>query len=116
MNVQLYVSGLIVSINLLHMCSKCIFNIQLHCTFRAHLFIMEVKAEKDVFRKREYRRRKREDRESLEDFMAFVAERDLELFLEFQAKRDKESSEQDRQEEESLAAQYVLDFDTSLLE
>jgi hypothetical protein len=39
---------------------------------------MEVKAEKDVFRMREYRRRKREDRESLEDFMAFVAERDLE--------------------------------------
>jgi hypothetical protein len=52
------------------------------------------------------------------DFMAFVAERDLELFLEFLAKRAMESppSEQDCQEpEESLAAQYVLDFDTSLL-
>jgi hypothetical protein len=50
------------------------------------------------------------------DFMAFVAERDLELFLEFLAKRAMESppSEQDCQEE-SLAAKYVLDFDTSLL-
>jgi hypothetical protein len=49
--------------------------------------------------------------------MAFAAERDLELFLEFQAKRAMKSppSEQDCQEE-SLAAQYVLDFDTSLLE
>jgi hypothetical protein len=49
--------------------------------------------------------------------MAFVAERDLELFLEFQAKRAMESppSEQDCQEE-SIAAQYALYFDTSLLE
>jgi hypothetical protein len=77
--------------------------------------MMEVKAEKGALRMREYRRRKQKDRETLEDFMAFVAERDLELFLEFQAKRAKESSEQDRQEE-SLAAQYVLDFDTFLLE
>ena len=52
-----------------------------------------------------------------EDFMAFVAERDLELFLEFQAKRAMESppSEQDCQEK-SVAAQYVLNFDTSLVE
>jgi hypothetical protein len=76
---------------------------------------MEVKAGEGALRIREYRRRKPKDRETLEDFMAFVAERDLELFLEFQAKRAKESSEQDRQEE-LLAAQYVLDFDTSLLE
>jgi hypothetical protein len=76
---------------------------------------MEVKAGEGALRIREYRRRKQKDRETLEDFMAFVAERDLELFLEFQAKRAKESSEQDRQEE-LLAAQYVLDFDTSLLE
>jgi hypothetical protein len=49
--------------------------------------------------------------------MAFVAERDLELFLEFKAKRAMESppSEQDCHEE-PVAAQYVLDFDTSLLE
>jgi hypothetical protein len=76
---------------------------------------MKVKAGEGALRIREYRRRKQKDRETLEDFMAFVAERDLELFLEFQAKRAKESSEQDRQEE-LLAAQYVLDFDTSLLE
>ena len=65
----------------------------------------------------EYRRRKWEDKATHEDFMAFAAERDLELFLEFQAKRAMKSppSEQDCQEE-SLAAQYVLDFDTSLLE
>jgi hypothetical protein len=76
---------------------------------------MEVKAGEGALRMREYRRREQKDRETLEDFMAFVAERELELFLEFQAKRAKESSEQDRQEE-LLAAQYVLDFDTSLLE
>ena len=54
----------------------------------------------DALRMREYRRRKREDKATREDFMAFVAERDLELFLEFQAKRAMESppSEQDCQE------------------
>jgi hypothetical protein len=62
---------------------------------------MEVKAEKDALRMREYRRRKQKDRETLEDFMAFVAERDLELFLEFQAKRVMKSSSE---QEESLAA------------
>ena len=78
---------------------------------------MEVKAEKDALRMREYRRRKQKDRETLGDFMAFVAERDLELFLEFQAKRAKESSERvSKSQEELLAVQYVLDFDTSLLE
>ena len=86
-----------------------LINIQLHCTFRAHLLIMEVKAEKNALRMREYRKRKQKDKVILEDFMAFVAERDLELLLEFQAKRAKESSEQDRKEE-SLAAKYVSRF------
>jgi hypothetical protein len=78
---------------------------------------MEVKTEKDALHMRKYRRRKREDKATREDFMAFVAERDLELFLEFKAKRAMESppSEQDCHEE-PVAAQYVLDFDTSLLE
>jgi hypothetical protein len=53
---------------------------------------MEEKAEKDTLRMREYRKRKREDNATREDFMAFVAERVLELFLEFQAKRATESS------------------------
>ena len=77
---------------------------------------MEVKAEKNALRMREYRKRKQKDKAILEDFMAFVAERDLELLLAFQAKRANECSEQGHQEKESLAAQYVLDFDTPLLE
>jgi hypothetical protein len=63
---------------------------------------MEVimKTGKDAaFRMREYRRRKREDKATHEDFMAFVAERDLELFLKFREKRAIESppSEQGNQ-------------------
>ena len=84
----------------------CLIIIQLHCTFRAHLLIMEVKAEKNDLRMHEYRKRKQKDKVILEDFMAFVAEQDLELLLEFQAKRAKESSGQGH-EEESLAAQCV---------
>ena len=63
------------------MCVLNVFNIQLHCTSCAHLFIMEVKSEKDALRMREYRRQKQKDKAIHEDFMAFVAERDLELFL-----------------------------------
>ena len=70
-----------------------LINIQLHCKFRAHLLMMEVKAEKNALRMREYRKRKQKDKVILKDFMAFVAEQDLELLLEFQAKRAKESSE-----------------------
>ena len=63
------------------MCVLNVFNIQLqlHCIFCAHLFLMEVKAEKDALRMREYRRRKQKDKAIHEDFMAFVAERDFEL-------------------------------------
>ena len=86
---------------------------QLHVSCSLVHAVMEEKAEKDVLRMREYRKRKREDKATHEEFMAFVAERVLELFLEFQAKRATESS---NEQEESLAAQYVLDFDTSLLE
>ncbi len=42
---------------------------------------MEAKREKDALRMREYRKRIQEDKTILEDFMAFVAERDLELFF-----------------------------------
>ena len=74
---------------------------------------MEAKREKDALRMREYRKRKQDDKATLEDFMAFVAERDLELFLEFHAKRAMESQVC---QERSETAQYEFDFDTSLLE
>ena len=74
---------------------------------------MEAKREKDALRVREYKKRKQDDKATLEDFMAFVAERDLELFLEFHAKRVMEPQVC---QERSEAAQYEFDFDTSLLE
>ncbi len=74
---------------------------------------MEAKREKDALRMREYRKRIQEDKTILEDFMAFVAERDLELFfLEFHAKRAMES----QVGQEKSAIVYEFDFDTSLLE
>ena len=96
------------------MCVLNVFNIQLQCTFCAHLFIMEVKAEKDALRMREYRRRKQKIKAIHEDFIAFVTRgARFGAVLEFQSKRVMKSSSE---QEESLAAQYVLDFDTSLLE
>ncbi len=73
---------------------------------------MEVKREKDALRMRAYTKRIQEDKTILEDFMAFVAERDLELFLEFHAKRTMES----QVGQEKSAIVYEFDFDTSLLE
>ncbi len=71
--------------------------------------VTEVKRE-DALRMCEYRKRKQEDKASL-DFMAFVTGWDLELFLEFHPKH---ALELQVCQEKSAAAQY--EFDTSLLE
>ncbi len=69
--------------------------------------VMEVKRE-DALRMHTHRKRIQEDKAILEDFMAFVAERDLELFLEFHAKRVMEL----QVSQEKSAIVYEFDFDS----
>ena len=103
MHVQLCVSGLIVLIEHYIIVLHSVLNI--HYAVAHH--IKKVKRGKDALRMRAYTKRIQEDKTILEDFMAFVAEQDLELFLEFHAKRAMESQEK---------STIVYEFDTSLLE
>ena len=66
-------------------------------------------------RLRNYRKRKQEEQEKYEEFWRFVGEQDLELVLEFEAKRAKKQ-EVDEAALQSEASECIKNFCMSFLE